>query len=629
MSQNWRTITAPWWRALTPPPDLTVSQWADAERRLSAESSAEPGRWITARAEYQRGIMDAVSDPAVKQVVFIKSAQVGATEIFGNICGFFMSQDPSPILVIQPTLEMGQTWSKDRLAPMIRDTPALRDLVADAKSRDGDNTLMHKAFPGGHVTIAGANSPAGLASRPIRVVLCDEVDRYPASAGTEGDPVSLAFKRTTTFWNRKMVLGSTPGIKGESRIEAAFEESDQRRFHVPCPDCGHEQTLKWAQVRWERDEDETGKTVAHYPETAEYACEECGSLWSDARRWRAVSEGRWQAGAPFNGVAGFHINELYSPWVRLSETVQSWVNAKGNPERLKTFINTALGETWEERGEGVEATGLDALRENYGPEDLPDEAIFATAGVDTQGDRLEVERVCWDAEEQSWGAQYDVLYGDPAQQQVWDDLDALLLEPMYTRSGRVVRVEAAAVDSGGHHAAMVMRFCQERFRRRVYAIKGQGGTGVPVWPRKSSKAKHAGMVFSVGVDTIKDMVYSRWSIPAGEPGACHLPADPETGYDEGWAAQVTSEQKQTRYKAGRPYGVWFLPAGKRNEALDCRVYATAAMRSLPRHMRVSPPRHVEVRETSGDRAPPVPAAQAATPVRRRGNAFLGTQDWSL
>lgn len=625
MSQNWRTITATWWRALTPPPDLTVSQWADAERRLSAEASAEPGRWVTARAEYQRGIMDAVSDPSVRQVVFIKSAQVGATEIVGNICGFYMSQDPSPLLVIQPTLEMGQTWSKDRLAPMIRDTPALHGLVGDARSRDGDNTLMHKAFPGGHVTIAGANSPAGLASRPIRVVLCDEVDRYPASAGTEGDPVSLAFKRTTTFWNRKMILVSTPGIKGESRIEPAFEESDQRRFYVPCPDCGHRQTLKWSQVRWDRDE-EDGKATTHHPETAEYACEECGSLWSDARRWKAISKGEWRAGAPFNGVAGFHINEIYSPWVKLSETVQAFIDAKSNPERLKAFINTALGETWEERGEGVEASGLDALREAYGPEDLPDEVAFATAGVDTQGDRLEIERVCWDEIEQSWGAQYDVLYGDPAQQQVWDDLDALLLEPMHTKSGRVVRVEATAIDSGGHHAAMVLKFCRERFRRRVYAIKGQGGAGVPVWPRKSSKSRHAGMVFSIGVDTIKDMVYSRWGIPSGEPGACHLPADPETGYDEGWMAQVTSEQKQTRYKAGRPYGVWFLPAGKRNEGLDCRVYATAAMRALPGHMRHATAQHVVRDEHVGNQPAPPPKAQ---PPKRRGNSFLGTQDWSL
>lgn len=575
--------------------------------------------------------MDAVSDPKVHTVVAMTSAQVGKTEALNNVCGFYIDQDPSPILVLQPTLDMGQAWSKDRLAPMLRDTPALHGKVRDAKSRDSGNTLMHKTFPGGHITIAGANSAASLASRPIRVLLADEVDRYPVSAGTEGDPILLAGKRTTTFWNRKRILTSTPTVKnardekgkltGGSRIEQAYDESDQRKFYVPCPDCGHHQRLIWSQVRWHRDQDEEGKTLKHYPETAEYSCEECGSLWSDAQRRRAVSQGEWRAHAPFNGVAGFHLSELYSPWVRLSETVQAFLDAQGNTERLRAWTNTSLGETWEESGERLDASSVLELAEMYGPDDLPDSVLYATAGVDTQDDRLEVEVVGWGQGERSWGIRYEVIYGDPAQDTVWQALDDLLLDPMLTESGRPVRIAAAAVDSGGHHAEAVHRFCRERFRRRVYAIKGKGGQGEPIWPRRASKAKTNDHVFMVGVDTAKDSVYARWAIPSDKDGACTVPADPALGYDETWAAQVASEQRMTRYREGRPYTVWVLPGGKRNEALDCRVYAMAAMRSLPNRARAK----IEADLPASENTPDPKPQPVMREKRQRGSSYLGTR----
>jgi phage terminase large subunit GpA-like protein len=565
------SITRAWWSILRPPPKLTVSEWAEAEMRLSAEASAEPGRFRVSRAMYQRGVMDAVSDTQTHTVVVMSSAQVGKTTIVLAVVGFHIDQDPTPILVLQPTLEMGQAFSKDRLAPMLRDTPALHGRVKDPRARDSGNTLMHKSFAGGHITIAGANSAASLASRPIRVLLADEVDRYPESAGTEGDPISLARKRTATFYNRKIVLVSTPTVKGQSRIESAFEESDKRFYLVPCPECGHEQRLIWSQVRWPE-----GK-----PSAAEYCCSECGTLWSDAQRWAAIRKGRWQATAEFNGVAGFHLSELYSPWRRLSETAEDFLQSKASPERLRTWVNTALGETWEDSGETVDAHSLDRLRETYGPDDLPDGVLYATAGVDTQGDRLEVEVVGWGEGEESWGVGYHVLYGDPAQDGVWSDLDALLLETYSTASGRTVRVQAAAIDSGGHHAEAVLRFARERFRRRIYAIKGFPGAGKPIWPVRASKAKTKDNIWMVGVDTAKDTILARWGIQTG-PGACHIPSDPATGYDDDWITQVTAEQRVTRYREGRPYTVWVLPKGKRNEAFDCRVYATAAMKSLPK-----------------------------------------------
>ena len=332
------------------PPKLTISEWADLYRYLSPEASAEPGKYKTSRAEYQRGIMDAFSDPQVTRIVVMSSAQVGKTEILNNIVGYYIDQDPSTILNLQPTLEMAQTWSKDRLAPMVRDNPCLTKKVKSSKSKDSDNTILHKLFPGGHITMVGANSPAGLASRPIRIVLCDEVDRYPVSAGAEGDPVNLAIKRTTTYWNKKIGLFSTPTIKGVSRIEKAFAESDQRYYYVPCPHCGVYQRLRWGHVKYSKDN----------IKEAYYECEHCGGHLSDSDRYRAIARGYWEAQEEFKGVAGFHLNELYSPWRKLADIVQDFLDAKDKPDTLKTWVNTSLGETWEEAGESVDPDSLES-----------------------------------------------------------------------------------------------------------------------------------------------------------------------------------------------------------------------------------------------------------------------------
>lgn len=335
--------------------------------------------------------MDAFTDPLVEEVVVMSSAQVGKTEILNNVVAFFIDQDPSPMLIVQPTLEMGEAWSKDRLAPMIRDTPCLRGQIQNPRARDSGNTLLHKTFPGGHLTIAGSNSPASLASRPIRVVLQDEVDRYPASAGAEGDPCSLADKRTANFWNRKKGKFSTPTVRGVSRIELAYEGSDKRRYSMPCPLCGEFQFLSWSQVKWD---DEA-------IDEASYECLFCRKRWSDAQRWRAVRFGRWKATAPFSGVAGFHLSAVYSPWTRLSDLAKQWTEAQRSPELLKTFINTALGETWEEKSEKApDAHVLMERCEDFGSE-VPDGVAIITAGVDVQADRIVVEVIGWGRDEES------------------------------------------------------------------------------------------------------------------------------------------------------------------------------------------------------------------------------------
>lgn len=569
------------WAVWKAPPTLSVSEWADRERRLSPEASAEPGRWDTSRAEYQRGIMDAICDPSVHTVVVMTSAQVGKTEVLLNTIGYYIDQDPSPLMVIQPTLEMAEAFSKDRLAPMLRDSPALQGKVKDPRSRDSGNTLRHKVFDGGHITLSGANSAASLASRPIRVVLCDEVDRYDDSAGTEGDPVSLAAKRSTTFWNRKLILTSTPTLRGLSRIEKAYAESDQRKCFVPCPHCDELQVLKWEGVRWDKIKNEKGETIRHLPQTANYVCAQCGALWTDVARWGSLRKCQWEATAPFNGVAGFHLSELYSPWRRLSEIVSDFLEKRHDLTRLQTFVNTSLGETWEESGERVEGASLIQRIEAYDDESLPGSVTALTAGVDTQDDRLEVQVIGWGKQEEAWVAWYEVIPGDPAQPQVWKDLDGLLLSSYRTVDGRTLKIGAACIDTGGHHAAPALSFCRARRLRRVFATKGMAGPK-PIWPMRASRTKTNDQVFLVGVDTAKDTIYGRLKISRPGPGFIHFPH--LEGIDAAYFEQLTSESVVTRYREGRPYRVWILPKGKRNEVLDTFVLALAARHSLPRRM---------------------------------------------
>ncbi len=539
-----------------PPPTLTVSQWADLYRRLSPEASAEPGQWRTDRAPYLRGVMDAVSDPSVETVVVMSSAQVGKTEVISNVIGYHVHQDPSPILAVMPTLELAEAYSKDRLAPMVRDTAALAALIADARSRDSGNTLLHKRFPGGHITLAGSNSPASLASRPVRLVLCDEVDRFPVSAGTEGDPVNLARKRATTFWNRKFILTSTPTIKGASRIEAAFEASDQRRYHVPCPHCEALQPLAWKQLRWPQDN----------PGAARYVCVECGAEIDHARKLWMLERGDWVAEAPFRGTAGFHLSELYSPWRSWGQMAQDFLDAKRLPETLKTWINTALGEPWEEDGEAVDDTGLLARREAYTLEEPPPGLRVVVAGVDVQADRLETTFV-GAAGEELWVLGHLVLWGSPTEALVWRDLDAALS----ARYGPYA-VAGAAIDSGGHHTSQVYAFARQRLARRVYAVKGVAGMGRPLASRGSKVGREQARLFMVGVDTAKELLMGRLKVAEPGPGYIHFAGD----LDEEWFAQLAAEKAVRRSVKGQLRIEW-VKQRPRNEALDCVVYALAAL----------------------------------------------------
>lgn len=510
--------------------------------------------------------MDVTCDPLVQEAVFMKSAQVGWTEALNNVIGFHVDQDPAPIMLMQPTLEMAEAWSKDRFAPMIRDTPCLRGRIADPKARDSGNTLLHKRFTGGHVTIVGANAPSGLASRPIRVLLCDEVDRFPVSAGTEGDPIDLARRRTARFRNRKILMGSTPTVKGASRIETAFDQSDQRYYFVPCPHCAEFQRLLWSQVKWE-----DGK-----PETAAYVCAHCGTLLTDADKPVMLRDGEWRGTQPFNGIAGFHISELYSPWTTWAEMATAFLRAKRLPETLKTFVNTVLGETWEETGAVVESGSLLERKETYGPENVPDGVLLLTVGGDVQDDRVELQLQGWGADEECWPIEQHVIRGDPGKAQLWDEVDEYLQRRYLSEDGRALVVEAACIDSGGHHTQAVYQFVVTRKRRRIWAVKGMAGPGRLAWPKKASRTqKSRANVFILGVDTIKATLYGRLSkVKEPGPGYIHLHADA----DEEFCRQLTSEKAITKYTKGRPVLAW-EPRAKNiaQEAQDCWLYGYAAM----------------------------------------------------
>lgn len=555
-------------RVWTPPPKLSISQWADEFLYLSPEDSAEAGKFSTDRAPYQRGMLDAVTDPGVREVVYCTSSQIGKSLMQKAILGYHIALDPCPVMVLLPTVEMAEMFSKDRLAPMIRDTPVLKPLVADPKSRTSGNTVRRKAFPGGHLSLVGSNAPSELSSRPIRLVLADEVSRYPTSAGTEGDPLFLARQRTVTFWNRKIVMASTPTNEGACRITAAFQTSDQRRYWLPCPHCGEFHVLKWANMLW-TDND---------PSTAQMACPHCGALYNDADKLRMLHHGEWRAEAEFRGIAGFHISALYSPWQTFADVVTEFLLKKDNPQTLRTFVNLQLGETFEDRsGENVQADVLMKRREIW--DHVPDDVVLLTCGVDCQDDRLEATLVGWTGSEQARVIGHYQMHGSPAEPKVWRELDEFLMSTFTTADNRKLRIRGCCVDSGGHHTQEVYSFTGPRLRRNVFAIKGRQGSH-PIWPIRGKKTKKSeqAKVFIIGVDTAKDTLFSAFAITKPEsPRYVAFAADLPDEYFR----QLTVERRKTKTnQQGRAIRQWVKPSGARNEALDCFCYAVAALEAL-------------------------------------------------
>lgn len=592
-------ITLAWRQGLAPDPDLTVSEWSDRHRILSSRGSAEAGPYRTSRTPYLREIMDTLGPRSpIRRVVFMKSAQVGATEAGNNWIGFCIDQAPGPFLAAQPTSDLAKRFSQQKLDPMIEDSPKLRQKVMPSRSRDSGNTTFGKKFPGGLLLLTGANSAVALRSFSARYVFLDEVDAYVGDLDGEGDPVKLAEARTNSFGHRKkLFLASTPTIRGMSRIEREFDLSDQRRYHVPCPHCGVLQWLQFPRLRWE-----PGK-----PKSVHYLCEGCEEpilerfkTWfldpANGARWIATAPEEQIEKAREDQVAGFHINALYSPlgWLSWDAIVRAWEEAQGNDGELKTFKNTVLGESWQERGEAPDWQRLYERRDQRLMLGTAGRGVLLlTAGADVQRDRIEVSVYGWGREGRSWLVDHVVLEGDPMGEAVWTALTEFCTETWGHESGARLGIARLAIDSGdGATTNRVYAWVRRQGRGQVVAIKGRPGfdRAMPVdgphyveVTEGGRKVRRGVAIWNISVAVLKAETYRflRLTAPTDEelqegatfpPGYINLPA----GTTAEFLKQLTAEQLMTiRTKRGGQKLEW-QQMRERNEALDCRVYARAA-----------------------------------------------------
>lgn len=572
-----------------PPEELTVTEWSDKYRRLSAENSAEPGRWKTSRTPYLEEIMNAFTDPKVHRISVVASSQVGKTECEMNMLGYAIDIDPGPIMLVMPTVDNAKDFSKRRIAPMIRDTKPLREKIAKAKSRDGENTVLKKAYPGGMLTMTGSNSPASLASVPARYVFGDERDRWTKDAGGEGDPWGLLEARTTTFYNYKMVEVSTPTIRGYSAIEESFNMGTQEYWSVQCPHCGEYAFIRFDNIRFEYHSNKVNGKKQYIVDSVSYCCPECGCASSEAeirkqpKKWIAKNPEAYK-----NGVRSFWINAFSSPWMPWDKLVLKFLEAKDDPQKLKTVYNTLFGELWDDRGDLDDEDAMLARREMYDAE-LPEGVLCLTCGVDTQDNRLEYEVVGYGRFGENWGIERGIIMGKPDDENTWERLDGVIDRSYYFKDGKALRVSVTFVDSGGHYTKEVYEQCSKRINKRVFAIKGKGGEGIPFTrpPSKVDIVKDDQVVgkawlYMIGVDSGKERIMSGLKVKRQDSGDvhpryAHFPLNEEKAYDSNYFSGLLSEAmiyKNNKWKWEK------LPGHNRNEALDCRNYANAAFAVL-------------------------------------------------
>lgn len=565
--------------ALRPVPLMKVSDWADKNRRLTSESAAEPGRWKTSRTPYLREIMDNLSpNSPINEVGAVKGVQLGFTESGLNMVGCYIDVDPCPIMYVMPTIEMSRAISESRVDPMIENSPSLRDKVRPNKERDAGNTKFVKRFPGGLLKMSGANSAASLRSRPVKVLVLDEVDAYPLSVDNEGSPISLAEKRTSTFGaKRKIYKLSTPTIEGVSVIQKGYDLSEQRRFFVPCPHCGAYQHLQFSRMKWDE-----GK-----PETVRYHCEHCEDPIEERFKTAMMAKGEWRATVPAAQhplKRWYHINSLYSPlgWLSWSDIIQQYEDAGEDENLVKVWVNTILGETWKERGDSPQWESLYNRRDTYAQNRPPMEVCFLTAGVDVQKDRIELEIVGWGKGKRSYSVDYRVLLGRTSEEAVWDELAKVVSETWTRADGLQMQLMMMAVDSG-YNTQEVYDFCRRMGLGRVIPTKGNPRQAMIVANPRAVHTMRNGRkvndvkVWNVGVSIIKSELYGWLNMQKAEDGTtpagyCSFPQ-----YEQHYFKMLTAEKNTLVInKKGFQEYQWVLPSGNRNEALDCRVYARAA-----------------------------------------------------
>ncbi len=572
------TETSGWVLGLEMPPELTVSQWADQHRMIARGTSPEPGRWNTDRTPYAREPMDVITDPDIEIVVLKWSSQVAKTEVLINAVGYFVAQDPAPQMFVLPDLGLADSFSRNRFTPTVEASPQLLACIGRTRSRDSNTTILEKAYPGGDIVFAGANSPASLASRPRRVVAFDEIDKYKAAIGNDGDPIKQGFQRTQNFWNRKKLLASTPTIEGASAIDEWFKRSDQRHYEVPCHACGTLQSLEWEQVKWEKKK----------PETAHYCCAHCDATWTQTELYRAVRQGNWRAREPFNGIAGFHIWAIYSPWVTMKELAEEWEDCEDKPSEEQTFVNLKLGRCYNPTKKSrTTPKELFERKEDFGPVDgtyvVPEGVLLITAGVDVQSDRFEIQYVGWGVDERRWVLDYFVHYDDPTDAQSFSRMETAALHRVFKHPrGGDLFIESVAIDAGYLQQDVIefVRAARAAWKP-YYATKGKDGPGRPIIIESDQKFKRDAKLHIVGVDDGKTTTYASLAARPDETGKgeyrVHFARHLEMAYFE----QLVSERVRIEFANGRPVRKWVLPSGKRNEALDTFVLAAAARFALP------------------------------------------------
>ena len=579
---------------MRPPANLTVTEWAERHRRLSPESSAEPGPWRTSRTPYLKEPMDAFTDPKVRRIVMVAASQVGKSELELNIIGFIIDEDPGSILFIHPTTIDAKEFSKLRVAPMIRDCPTLRQKVAAPKSRDSGNTVLQKTYPGGILTMCGSTEAHALASKPIRYVLGDERDRWALSAGTEGDPWGLAMARQTTFYNAKAVEVSTPTVKNASAIEASYSEGTMERWKTRCPHCGEYHEIRWEDIRYEYEEIEVNRKKTYKLKSLWYVCPGCAAISTETDMKRAPS--RWEADNPAayaQGVRSFWLNAFVSQWASWESIILKFLNAVGNSRKLQVVYNTCFGQLWEDRGDLEDEDSLMSRREDYGvddnnrPVELPDGVLALTAGVDTQDDRFEYEIIGHGHFGETWGIEKGIIMGRPDDLSVWAKLDELVFDRvLHFRDGIGLRMTMSFVDEGGHFTQSVRDECRKRIGKRVFCIKGMPGPDKPFTgpPKKmkiiiNQKVVGTCWQYQIGVDSGKQVIMDNLSVK--EPGSkyCHFPKRDD--YGPGYFAGLLSERLEYDASKKQPWTWKKIPGHERNEALDCRNYAMAAFKASP------------------------------------------------
>ena len=570
---------------LRPVARTTVAEWADRYRMLSRKGSAEPGPYRTDRTPYLREPMDLLSPGSpVEEVSLMFAAQTGKSECGNNFVGHTIDVDPGPMMIVQPTIDMAKRYSRQRIASMIQETPALRQRVKENRSRDEANTTLLKDFAGGLLVIAGANSAAGLRSIPVKKLFLDEIDGYPMDVDGEGDPIMLAEKRTATFLHRKILKTSTPTTRGFSRIEQDYLAGDRRRYMVGCPHCGAAQVLEFKALQWLRDD-----VGAPIPGTVRYVCPSCGGAISEHQKPAMLAAGRWVAERPTVKAASFHLSALYSPWLSWEQIVAEFYDANeaakaGDVSKLKVWTNTVLAETWEDDGDRVSEHELAKRAEDLPRRQVPAWGLILTAGCDVQADRVEVYVWAWGRGERSGIVEREIAYGSPSDDATWRKVDEVLGTEFEHALGGRMRIHAAAIDSGGHHTQEVYNFARARAWRHVIAIKGQSQAGKAVLGKPTDidvtyrglKLRKGVKLWPVGSDTGKATLYGRLRLTEPGAGFVHLGKWLPSEVFE----QLTAERLVTKYRNGRPRLEWMKPAGRRNEALDCAVYALAAAHYL-------------------------------------------------